>query len=152
MKQVKYYGVDDNYNLYEISEDDEIVKTYSSSGFEVAASHGYESHQLLKLTILPVDIKLAPLKELPKNYAEQRKLQRESWLESREQIQKVIDEHKANERPDQEKLFRFKSQSEGYFEEHYKKNDPRNRADLSKGIFNKRKRSKRSPPQNDAMV
>ena len=152
MKDVRFYCFDENFNLKEISENDELVKTYSSSGFEVATWHGYEAHQLLKLTILPVDIKLAPLKELPIDYGKRNKLLKQQWLESREQIQKVLDEHEANKGPDQEKLIRFKSPSEGYFKEHDKKNDPRNRVDISKGIFNKRKRGKRSPPQDETMV
>jgi hypothetical protein len=152
MKQIKYYCFDENSNLKEISEEDEIIKTYNSSGIEVASWHGYEAHQLLKLTILPVDIKLAPLKELPIDYGKRNKLQKQSWLESRERNQKIIDEHKANKGPDQEKLIRFKSPSEGYFAEYDKKNDPRNRVDISKGIFNKRKRGKRSSPQNETMV
>ena len=102
--------------------------------------------------ILPVDIKLAPLKELPKNYAEQRKLQKQQWLESREWAQTIIKEHETSKGPDQKKLLRVNPSSEGYFTQYDKRNDPRNRADLSKGIYNKRKRGKRSPPQNDAMV
>lgn len=152
MKQIKYYNLNENHDPIEISEDHEVVKKYSSDAIDLAFSFGCEAHQLLKLTILPVDIKLAPLKELPKNYAEQRRLQKQQWLESRERSQKIIDEHKTNKRPDQEKLIRFKSPSEGYFAEHDKKNDPRNRVDLSKGIFNKRKRSKKSSPQDETMV
>jgi len=152
MKEIRYYCFDKNSNLQLIPEDHDIVKTYSSGGAEVAAFHGYEAHQLIKLTILPVDIKIAPLKELPINYAKQRKLQQRSWLESREQIQTIIDEHKKSQGPDQEKFIRFKSPSEGYFTEYDKKNDPRNRVDISKGIYNKRKRSKRSPPQNETVV
>jgi len=152
MKQIKYYVIDDNYDLKEISEDNEIVKTYNSAGIEVASSHGYEAHQLLKLTILPVDIKLAPIKELPIDYVKRNRLQKQQWLESRESAQKILDKHKENKRPNQEKLFRFNSSSEGYFAEYDKSNDPRNRINLSKRIYNKRKGSKNTPSQDDAVV
>lgn len=148
MKRIKYYCFDENSDLKEISKDDEIVKTYNSAGIEVAFSHGYESHQLLKLTILPVDIKIAPLKELPTNYAEKRKQQKQEWEESRKWIQRIIDESKENKGPDQEKLLRLNPSSQGYFTEYDRKNDPRNRVDISKGILNKRKRGKKSPPQD----
>jgi len=152
MKQIKYYCFDENLNLKEISEEDEIIKTYDSSVIELAFNHGIEAYQLLKLTILPVDIKLAPCKELPNYYDKRKQLQKQSWLESRERIETIIDEHKKSKGPDQEKLIRFKSPSEGYFTEYDKKNDPRNRIDISKGIFNKRKRSKRSPSQDETVV
>ena len=141
MKEIKYYLIDDNSNLVEISKENEIVKNYDSLG----------NYQLLKIEILPIDLKVAPIKELPDYYAK-RKLQlqqeeREQWEESRLWAERIIAENKENKRQHQQVLIRVNKKSQGYFEEYDRKNDPRNRVDLSKGIFNKRKRSKRPSPQ-----
>ena len=153
MKQIKYYRVDDNDNLVEISKDDEIVKNYSSFGIELASTHGFELLQLLKLEILPTDIKVAPLKELPDFYEKRRKrikeLQTEIWRRSRVRIEAIITESKLQKekRQHQQVLLRVNKTGEGCATEYDRKNDPRNRTDLSKEIFNRRKRGKRPPPQ-----
>jgi len=39
MKQTKYYRIDNNSDLVEISKDDDIVKNYSSFGIELAKAY-----------------------------------------------------------------------------------------------------------------
>ena len=153
MKQNRYYLIDDNSDLVEISKDDEIVKNYSSFGIELGKAHGVELFQLLKLEILPVDIKVAPIKELPDFYEKRRKrikeLQTEIWRRSRVRIEAIIAESRSQKekRENQQVLLRVNQKSKSYPEEYDRKNDPRNRINVSKGIFNKRKRGKRPPPQ-----
>ena len=152
MKEIKYYLIDNNSNLVEISKDDEMIKNYSSFGIELGIAHGIEVQQLLKVEILPIDLKVAPIKELPDYYAKRRlqlqQEEREQWEESRLWAERTIAENKEKKRQHQQVLIRVNKKSQGYFEEYDRKNDPRNRVDLSKGIFNKRKRSKRPPPQD----
>ncbi len=141
-KQIKYYRIDDNDNLVEISKEDEIFSFYESVGI----------YRLLKLEILPVDINIAPLKRLPDYYARQKLLLREQWEQDRLRIERIIAEAKEKKRTNQPFLIRFQSASQRYPAEYDKKNDPRNRVNLSKGIYNKRKRGKRPPPLNQTMV
>lgn len=153
MKQTKYYRIDNNSDLVEISKDDDIVKNYSSFGIELAKAYDISIFQLLKLEILPFDIKVAPLKELPDFYEKRRKrikeLQTEIWRRSRVRIEAIIAESKLQKekRQHQQVLLRVNKTGEGCATEYDRKNDPRNRVDLSKEIFNKRKRGKRPPPQ-----
>lgn len=151
MKQIKYYLLDDNFNLVEIPADSELVKSYSSADVKLMLAHDIEVYQLLKLEILPIDFKVAPIKELPNYYAERRKeferAQKELWAESRLRIQKIIDDAKKEKRTYQKVLLRVNETSQGPFKEYDKKNDPRNRVNISKGVFVRRKKGKRPPPQ-----
>jgi hypothetical protein len=142
MKQTRYYRIDNNSDLVEISKEDELFKVYENS----------ESLWLLKLEILPVDINIAPLKRLPDYYARQKLLLLQSWEEDRKRIQLIIDKAKEDKRTRQPILLRIHSSSDWPLAEYDKKNDPRNRADLSKGIHNKWKRGKRPPPFDETMV
>ena len=142
MKQTKYYRIDNDSDLVEISKEDELFKAYENS----------ENLWLLKLEILPVDINIAPLKRLPDYYAKQKLLLLQSWEEDRKRIQLIIDKTKEDKRQRQPILLRVNSARDWPFAEHDKKNDPRNRIDISKGIFNKRKRGKRPPPFDETVV
>jgi hypothetical protein len=142
MKQTKYYRIDNNFDLVEVSKEDEIFKAYENS----------ENLWLLKLEILPIDINIAPLKRLPDYYARQKLLLLQSWEEDRKRIQLIIDKAKEDKRTRQPILLRVYSARDWPFAEHDKKNDPRNRIDISKGIHHKWKRGKRPPPPNQTMV
>ena len=129
MKQIKYYRIDDNFDLVEISKDNEIVKNYSSFGIELGKAHGVELLQLLKLEILPVDIKVAPIKELPDFYEKRRKqikeLQTEIWRRSEYELRLLWPESRSQKekRENQQVLLRVNQKSKSYPEEYDRKNN-----------------------------
>lgn len=134
MKRVRYFWVEDG-KLKQVDESHRLIQDIP-----------WHKDETLKIENWPFDLKVGPCTQIPYGKPKQTK---KDW---KEEVLRNTAEYRREkaERPDQKPLIRFDETRTPYSEEFTKRDDARNRSDLSQRIPKGWEDSKETPPQDDA--